>query len=147
MNLSYRKKKLQKKSLLKTHLRIIPSLDGLGRNISICTSAYHYGLIPLSTLNSKNHCGQACDYFKKFYFEKPFFEEETLSKLLKKEERKRRKKIISIRPIRDEEDKPFFWVLDRGKYIYFAKPKKINEIERISEDHFKLYINTLESIH
>jgi hypothetical protein len=136
-----------KKDLLSTHLRVVPSLDEVGRHLHICSCAYHYGIVHPSAFESVEHCGKKCDYFKKFYFENPFFDDEELLKKLETEKIKGRKHVIPIRPARDEDNRPFYWIQDRGIYVYIARPKTSEQISQIDRDHFKLYIDNLTLVH
>jgi hypothetical protein len=142
------KKDLPKKPSTKlrdTHVVTTPFLDDLGRFVHVCFCGYHLGIIRPSTLVSKAHCGERCANLRKVYFNYRFVDEDQIKETLESQKRMYRlTPTVKVTPF-EKDGQKYFWVLDRGEYIYFLRPEKAYLLPNIDQDHKRIDISNLLS--
>ncbi|VVB80560.1 Uncharacterised protein [uncultured archaeon] len=126
-----------------THVIANPFLDSSGRYVHVCFCGYHTGIVHPSTLISKNHCGQQCTNIRRIYFNyKPLDEEKMEAELDKQRQAARSIPTVGLTPFEIAGQK-YFWVLDRGEYVYFLRPEKAHLVQEVERDHKKVDISRL----
>jgi hypothetical protein len=113
-----------------------------GRFLALCFCGFHTGAIHPSAYFGAKACVSGCRNIKIYYLPKdiPFSPEDIDRSLTESRIKNRNSPTISIDFFRDEENKRYAWVLDRGSRVYVARTKKLHLIPEIEKSHFRLYV-------
>lgn len=128
-----------------THQRVVPFLDERGsRFIYFCGCGFHGGIVHPSSIVKKSHCNlEDCSNMTRVdipYLGKEYDDDLIFSALTEQQESQRTTPVYPIR-LRKDEIGQFFWVKDRGNFLYFLKNGKEKLLESIEDDHEKLYVS------
>lgn len=130
-------------SLLDTHLQLTPFYSANeGRFLALCFCGFHSGAIHPSAYFGSKSCVSGCRNIKIYYLPSNIpFDIENIDKSLSGDRLKNRNSpTLSMDFFRDEQNKRYAWVMDRGNRVYVARAKKLYLIPEIERTHFRLYI-------
>lgn len=140
---SRRKDKLPATGLRDTHLQVYPFISSPNtRYLAFCPLGFHLGVIPPSTyFGGEKHCNTGCNHVRRYELPPRDFQEESLRSLLSTSANlKRNTPTVYLYPLRDEDNKRFLWVLDRGERVYLLKDNCLSRVTDLEKDHFRLYL-------
>lgn len=132
----------QSRKLSNTHMRLTPFLDeNNSRFLVYCSCARHPGFLrTMKRLEDHPYCKPIeCVHHKKLSIENSHEYDIDLINANLKNQEKGIHPTYRFHPQRDDQGKPFFWVLDRGNFVYLLHPSKQSLFEQLDRDHFQLY--------
>ena len=131
-----------------THMRLIPFLDNQNSRFLIyCSCARHPGFLKVLDREDHPYCqrGVCASYIKLPIENSHVYNLDFIAHSLNEQKREYLSKNISpttrFFPQKDEEGKNFFWILDRGNFLYVLNPSKESLVDNIEGDHFRLFLN------
>jgi hypothetical protein len=130
-------------------MRLTPFIDDQNsRFLVYCSCARHPGFLKVLERANYVHCQPTvCAHHVKLPIENSHsYDLDFIAYTLAQEKKEYLSKAVSptarFFPQKNEDGKPFFWVLDRGNFLYVLKPRKESLIDNLEGDHFQLFLDS-----